>query len=132
VAESRDSVRDGSAEPIEFWVWVDAQLPPSLARHLQSVHRTDAVHVEEIGLLRARDTAIFAAARKAERSVVLLSKDDDFPKLLGQHGPPPRVIWVRCGNVRNRELRRIVSEAWADAIALLEAGEPLVEIRRRS
>jgi predicted nuclease of predicted toxin-antitoxin system len=71
------------------------------------VHGADAVHVEEIGLLGARDVAIFTAARKAERSVVLLSKDDDFPKLLGQHGPPPRV-------------------------ALLEAGEPLVEIRRRS
>jgi predicted nuclease of predicted toxin-antitoxin system len=89
------------------------------------------VHVEDLGLLRARDAAIFAAARAADRSVALVTKDDDFPKLLALYGPPPRVIWVRCGNVHNRELCRIVSDAWTDAVALLEAGESLVEIRRR-
>lgn len=131
MAKSRDPVPDSAVAPVAFWVWVDAQLPPSLARHLVSTHGTDAVHVEELGLLRARDAAIFAAAGRADRSVAMVTKDDDFPKLLALHGPPPRVIWLRCGNVRNRELRRIVSDAWADAIALLETGEPLVEIRRR-
>ena len=55
-------------------------------------HGLDAVHVEELGLLRARDPVIFAQARSADRLVVIVTKDDDFPKLLGQHGSPPQVV----------------------------------------
>ena len=92
----------------------------------------DAIHVEQLGLLRARDPEIFAAARGADRAVVVLTKDDDFPKLLEHHGPPPQVVWVRCGNVTNQELRRILHESWPRAADLLATGEPLVEIRRRT
>jgi len=112
-------------------VWIDAQLPPALARWLRTEHGLDAVHVEELGLLRARDPVIFAQARSADRLVVIVTKDDDFPKLLGQHGSPPQVVWMRCGNVTNQELHRIVQEAWPRAAGLLAAGEALVEIRRR-
>jgi predicted nuclease of predicted toxin-antitoxin system len=34
--------------------------------------------------------------------VVVVTKDDDFAKLLGQHGPPPQVVWLRSGNVTNQ------------------------------
>lgn len=118
----------GPAPP--FRVWVDAQLPPSLAHWLASEHGLDAVHVEALGMLRADDAVIFRAARTAG-DVVVVTKDDDFPKLLAQHGPPPRVVWVTCGNVKNRDLRRILLSAWPRAVALLAAGEPLVEIRER-
>ena len=111
-------------------IWIDAQLPPTLAGWLRTMHSVDAVHVEELGLHRARDPAIFATARETVRAVVVLTKDDDFRKLLGQHGPPPQVIWMRCGNVRNQELRRIVETAWSRTAELLAAGEALVEIRR--
>lgn len=111
-------------------VWVDAQLPPTLAAWLRIEHGVDALHVEELGLHRARDPAIFATARETVRAVVVLTKDDDFRKLLGQHGPPPQVIWMRCGNVRNQELRRIVETAWSRTAELIAAGEALVEIRR--
>jgi predicted nuclease of predicted toxin-antitoxin system len=112
-------------------VWIDAQLPPVLARWIRTEHGADAVHVEELGLHRARDPEIFAAARAAAGPVVVVTKDDDFTKLLGQHGPPPQVVWLRCGNVTNQELRRIMLDAWPRAFGLLTAGEALVEIRRR-
>jgi predicted nuclease of predicted toxin-antitoxin system len=99
---------------------------------LCSEHAIDAVHLDELGLRGARDSEIFAAARRASRPVVVVTKDDDFAKLLGQHGPPPQVVWVRCGNVTNQELRRILSDAWPRAAALLAAGEALIELRRRS
>lgn len=111
--------------------WIDAQLPPALARWLHTEHGTDAQHVEELGLHRARDTEIFAAARAAAGPVAVITKDDDFAKLLDRHGPPPQVVWLRCGNVTNRELRRIVLDAWPRARDLLMAGEALIEIRRR-
>ena len=110
-------------------VWIDAQLPPTLARWLASEHGADAVHVETLGLLRADDSAIFEAARAV--GAIVVTKDDDFAKLLAQRGPPPQVVWVTCGNVRNRELRRIVLSAWPRAAALLGAGEALVEVGNR-
>ena len=91
----------------------------------------DAVHLEELGLLYAKDRAIFEAARTVDRAVVVVTKDDDFRRLIGQHGPPPQVVWVRSGNVTNPKLRQILRDAWPQVASLLEAGEPLVELRRR-
>lgn len=114
-------------------VWVDAQLPPSLARWLAQEFGLEAAHVQDLGLLRARDPAIFTAAREEagrRPRVIVVTKDEDFVQLLERRGPPPQVVWVACGNVSNAELRRIVSTAWPRAADLLRAGEPLVEIRR--
>lgn len=113
------------------WIWIDAQLPPAMARWFRVDLRREAVHLEELGLLHAKDRAIFEAARTADRAVVVDTKDDDFRNLVGQHGPPPQVVWVRSGNVTNPELRRILRDAWPQVASLLEAGEPLVELRRR-
>ena len=90
-----------------------------------------ATHLEELGLLHVPDSEIFAAAAAEER-IVVVTKDADFPRLLQQRGPPPVVLWVRTGNVTNRELRRIVLEAWPRALDLFAAGESLVEIRRNT
>jgi predicted nuclease of predicted toxin-antitoxin system len=122
---------DGSAgKPVR--VWVDAQLPPSLASWLRSEHGIAASHVSELDLTAVKDAAIFAAAKAAGDGSVIVTKDDDFRTLLTRFGPPPQVIWVRCGNVTNSELRRIISDAWSRAETLLRAGESLIEIRRRS
>jgi predicted nuclease of predicted toxin-antitoxin system len=112
-------------------VWIDAQLPPSLAKWLAKAHGVTASHVVDEGLLHADDAAIFEAARDAGITA-LLTKDDDFVRLLEERGSPPQIAWVTIGNTRNAELRRIVLEAWSEAAALLVAGEPLVEIGRRS
>jgi predicted nuclease of predicted toxin-antitoxin system len=104
--------------------WIDAQLPPALARWLQTEHQAEALHVEQLGLLCARDTDIFAAARAATGPVVVVTKDDDFAKLLDRHGPPPQVVWLRCGNVTNRELRRVVLDAWPRALNSSTAVSP--------
>lgn len=111
-------------------VWLDAQLPPALARWLAREYDVAALHVEDVALLHADDARIFETAR-LDGAVVVMTKDEDFVKLVERHGPPPQVVWVTCGNVRNSELRRIVLEAWPRVAALLAAGEPLVEVSRR-
>lgn len=108
-------------------VWVDAQLPPVLARWLDQEYGVDAEHVNEIGFLGEDDDVIFATARSGGAAVVI-TKDDDFVRLLERHGPPPQVVWVTCGNVRNAALRAVVMPVWPQIAALLTAGEPLVEI----
>jgi len=117
----------GATAPAGPRVWVDAQLPPALARWLAREHGVDAAHVDEVGHLGADDAVIFAAAA-AGGAAVVVTKDDDFVRLLDQRGPPPQVVWVTCGNVRNAELRRLMLAAWPHAAALPAAGEPLVEV----
>jgi predicted nuclease of predicted toxin-antitoxin system len=108
-------------------VWVDAQLPPVLARWLAREYGVQAAHVNDVGYLAAGDSVIFEAAR-AGGAAVVVTKDDDFVRLLEQNGPPPQVVWVTCGNVRNAALRALVLPIWPQVAAMLNAGEPLVEI----
>lgn len=106
-------------------LWIDAQLPPVLAIWLREWGAT-AVHVHELGMLTAKDHEIFSAARTA--NAIVVTKDEDFVQLLEREGPPPRVLWVTVGNVRNAQLHAIFSQHWASVSAQLAAGEPLIEI----
>lgn len=120
-----------AASSLSRTVWVDAQLPPSFAHWLALEYGVDAHHVFELGFVQADDAAIFDAARSGGAAVVV-TKDEDFVQLLDRRGPPPQIVWVTCGNVRNVALREIVGAAWSRVAELLAAGEPLVEIGRRS
>jgi len=107
-------------------IWIDAQLSPAVARWLTAHFAIEATPVRDLGLRDATDTEIFRAAREAD--VVVLTKDADFPYLLSLHGPPPRVLWLTCGNTSNERLQAILTGALPEAMALLEAGEALVQI----
>ena len=84
------------------------------------------VAVCDIGLRDAEDQDIFTAAKA--RDAVVMTKDRDFVELVQRHGSPPRVIWLACGNTSNSRLRDILGMTLADALDLVRAGEPLVEI----
>ncbi|MEW5942788.1 MAG: DUF5615 family PIN-like protein [Pseudomonadota bacterium] len=106
--------------------WVDAQLPPALAGWLGEKFGVEAASLKSLGLRDARDEEIFLAARAA--NAVILSKDSDFVDLIARLGPPPRLIWVTCGNVTNRHLQALFKHTFPDALALLDRGEQIVEI----
>ncbi len=110
-------------------VWIDAQLPPSLAAWMSAELGVDATAVRDLGLRDAPDRDIFMAARAANAAV--LTKDADFIALLERFGPPPAVLWVTSGNTSNARMREILAVVWPRARALLEAGENLVEITHR-
>ena len=38
------------------------------------------------------------------------------------------MLWVTCGNLTNRRLREVFGSLFINAIALLEAGEQIVEL----
>ena len=107
-------------------IWVDAQLSTALAPWISEQFKIDALSVRRVGLLNATDPVIFEAAREA--NAVVLTKDVDFTLLLERLGPPPQVLWVRCGNTSNVHIRRVLMATLPDALQLLIAGEPLVEI----
>ena len=109
-------------------LWLDAQLPPLLARWInEQDFGLDATPVRELDLRDASDAEIFAAARN--EAAVVMTKDRDFVYLLDRQGPPPQVIWIRMGNCSNAALQHNLSQTLPNALALLQGGEPWVEIR---
>ena len=107
-------------------LWLDAQLSPYLVPWIADTFSVQTRAIRDVGLRDARDMDIFMAARAAE--AVVVTKDADFPKLLHQHGPPPKVLWVTCGNSSNARLMEIFRETLPAALRLLAGGEPIVEI----
>ena len=110
-------------------LWIDAQLPPTLANWIKAQCNVDACNLDVIGLRGADDVEIFEALRRPGE--VILSKDDDFVDLVTRLGTPPQLLWVTCGNVTNRSLRVILNRSLDGALALLANGEPVVELASR-
>lgn len=106
--------------------WLDAQLSPALAVWIHHHFGVEVTAVRDLGLRDALDPEIFLAARSA--IAVVMTKDSDFSALIERHGAPPQVIWLRCGNTSNAYLKQLLDRTFPQALALLEGGEPLVEI----
>jgi predicted nuclease of predicted toxin-antitoxin system len=60
---------------------------------------------------------------------VLVSKDRDFADWALTRSPAPVVIWIRSGNMSNRDQQPRFLRAWAVALERLEQGARLIEIR---
>lgn len=64
-------------------------------------------HVKTLNLINAKDTEIFTFARQNNFSAIL-TLDEDFYKILFQFGQPPKIIWLRIGNVSTKNLSEIM------------------------
>jgi predicted nuclease of predicted toxin-antitoxin system len=78
---------------------------PNLLRRLVAllaIEHSRSDHVTEIELDTATDDEIWRYAR--DHDFVIVSKDSDFRQLAFLHGPPPKAIWVKLGNVSTTEI----------------------------
>lgn len=107
-------------------VWLDAHLPPAVAPWVAAAFGVAAVPVRDLGLRHAQDNPIFDAARAA--GAVVMTKDSDFADLVQRLGPPPQVLWLRCGNTSNAALRALLGRELPAALAQLAGGAALVEL----
>lgn len=107
-------------------IWIDAQLPPTLANWLTETFGLETGALRDLGLRDAQDLEIFEAAR-AEKAVIM-TKDSDFIDLVCRLGTPPQILWLTCGNVTNRNLRQLLIATLPDALEQLRQGEMIVEI----
>lgn len=81
---------------------IDAQLPPALCRVLEE-RGHEAIHTSSLPSGNAtRDADVRATAAIEGR--VLVTKDADFFDELVLHGAPPKLVLVRCGNLRKNDL----------------------------
>ena len=56
----------------------------------------DSNQVRHAGLDMADDRAVWEFARN--NGFTIVSQDSDFADMAALYGPPPKVIWLRCGN----------------------------------
>lgn len=94
---------------------VDHQLPPALARFLESQGHS-AYHVRELGLKEADD-------------LVVVSKDEDFFFFASVPNAAAKLIWVRVGNCRTHFLLEKFRIRLPQIIASFEARSHVVEVR---
>lgn len=107
-------------------IWIDAHLSPAIATWITTTFGITAVALRDLGLRDTEDLEIFEAANA--KGVIFMTKDRDFVDLVDRLGAPPQIIWLTCGNTSNAQLQEILSAVLPEALALLRAGEKLVEI----
>ena len=70
--------------------------------------------IHRLGMEHADDTAIWNFAR--EHGFAIVSKDSDFYERSLVLGFPPKIVWLKCGNVSMRRTGEILFES-REAIA---------------
>jgi predicted nuclease of predicted toxin-antitoxin system len=70
--------------------------------------------VRLLGLAEAGDREIWQHAKTND--FVVVSQDADFAEMATLYGPPPKVIWLRCGKQPTEAIERRLREH-AEAIA---------------
>jgi predicted nuclease of predicted toxin-antitoxin system len=73
--------------------------------------------VRLLGLAEADDGVLWQHAKA--NSFVLVTQDSDFADMAALYGPPPKVIWLRCGNQPTEAIERLLRDH-AQAVAAFE------------
>ena len=108
---------------------VDAHLPPGLCVLLQAGGH-EAIHTSQLSAQnRTTDEALNALSLKEQRVVV--TKDTDFYYSHVLQGKPWKLLLVRTGNIRTRDLKALFEQYLKEIVTALEQNS-LVELDRQS
>ena len=108
---------------------VDAHLPPGLCAVLRAAGQ-DAVHTSQLPAQNRTTDPVINELSLQERRVVV-TKDTDFYHSHLLHGKPWKLLLVRTGNVRARELMALFQTHLPAILAALEQNS-LVELDRQT
>ena len=109
---------------------LDQNLSPSLIPRLQDLF-PDSAHVQEAHLDRAPDNIVWEFAR--DEGFAIVTQDSDFADRALLYGYPPKIIWLRFGNMRRKKLEEKIKELWGrivqeiDEYDLLEIHDNRIE-----
>lgn len=83
----------------------DQNLSFKLCRLLDDIF-PGAQQLRLLGLDQAEDEVVWACAKS--QGFVIVTQDVDFVNLSLLRSPPPKVIWLRCGNQPTSVIERIL------------------------
>lgn len=87
---------------------LDENLSPRLIERLHDVY-PGSRHVSHAGLASSSDLEIRSYARK--HGLIVLTKDSDFVDMALLLGVPPKVVWLRLGNVSTAAIEKALRDA---------------------
>ena len=90
-------------------ILLDANLSYRILKRIKLLY-PDAAHVSRIALPHPSDDPTIWSWARDNDFVIIVSNDSDFKDLVQQHGPPPKVIYLRFGNVGNDAIVRLLTE----------------------
>jgi predicted nuclease of predicted toxin-antitoxin system len=105
---------------------IDNQLPPALARFIETNLLCEAKHVADVDLREVSDAEVWRYA--TANDFVLVSKDEDFTQM-SLRSADACLIWVRVGNCRRVALLDLFRRLWPTVLGRLGAGDRFIEIR---
>jgi len=107
----------------------DENLSPHLPRLLAGLFE-GGLHVRDLGLASADDSAVWEHART--HGLAIVTKDDDFRQRSFLYGSPPKVIWVHIGNCRTAEIHELLLDRVAVVRAFLDDATSSLLVLQRS
>jgi predicted nuclease of predicted toxin-antitoxin system len=103
---------------------IDENLPKDIWTGISAIHVTDLGD-------RKTDTEIWDHAKA--QGFVIVTKDTDFYDRILLEGEPPKVVWIRIGNMRRKQFETFILNVWKDVEkhldnhALIEVYEGYIE-----
>ena len=90
----------------------------NLPKRLRFSPKLPIVSASKIGK-QPTDSQIWEFARKHD--LVIVSKDADFSDRIITNSPPPRVVYLRFGNLRKDEFHALLARVWPQIETLLKS-----------
>ena len=75
-------------------------------------------HVKNEGLINAPDRQIWEFAKK--NNFIIVTQDSDFNELNSLYGFPPKIIWIRTGNLKTEAIINILIDNYLDILKFIE------------
>ena len=64
------------------------------------------------------DSEIWQYAK--ENNCIIITKDTDFYQRVVLYGAPPKIIWIRLGNMRRKQLEQKIYNMWGIIVQKIE------------
>ena len=104
---------------------IDAHLPKSLCKYFRALGHT-AFHTTDFPMGNATSDS-WLSEEAAKQAAVVVSKDSDFFHSFLLHRKPPKLIMVKVGNLKLRDMKQLF-ETQAENLALLLESHDLIEL----
>lgn len=99
----------------------DQNISPRIVKYFSSGF-PEVKHVRQVGLEDASDASIFDFAMKNKYTIVTF--DSDFVDLNVVRGIPPKIIWIKTGNLTTRAVADLLKNNVESIKRFLESDQP--------